>query len=375
MGALDSRWRAEREAAQQAALPRGRVAVSCSAPFGGGGLGRHLQELWGALGRAGSAGGLLCGPSPVRPDGEAPPPRTEIEQGPVWRALQRPMAISPAWGTWGGAVAFDAAARRRLPKAEHLLAFNGQALAQLRAARRAGYDTVSLVSATAHMRHVARGQQRAYRRHPLERPWAPRVLRRNLAEYALADTIFVSSEHIRRSFLAEGHPEERLRVFPLTPHPRYRPAADAAEGPGASFDVVYVGGLSVAKGVALLVDSVRRLQAPDLRLVLVGGWASRGMRRFLAEACAADPRIVVRLGDPLPHLQRARLYAHPSYDDGFGYAPCEAMAVGVPVIVTEDTGMKELIDEGRDGVTVPTGDEEALAAAIEAAYRREILTV
>ena len=45
-----------------------------------------------------------------------------------------------------------------------------------------------------------------------------------------------------------------------------------------------------------------------------------------------------------------------------------------PAIVTADTGMKELIAPGR-GLVVPTGDGGALAEAIEAAYRREILSL
>jgi len=315
---------------------------------------------------------VLCAPSAPSRAGGPPPARTEVTEPLVWRALARGLAVSPAWGTWRSAVAFDAAARRRLPRAQHLLAFNGQALGQLRAARRAGFQTLTLVSATPHMSHVARRQREAHRRHPIERPWAPALLRRNLAEYELAGQIMVSSEHVRRSFLEEGIAEERLLSFPLTPDPRYTPGG---EGPAEEFEIVYAGSLSVAKGVALLVDSFRRLAAPDLRLVLLGGWGSRGMRRFLAEACAADPRIAVRVADPLPHLRRARLYVQPSYDDGFGYSACEAMAVGVPVIVSEDTGMKELIDEGRDGITFPTGDPDALTAAIEAAHRREILNV
>jgi glycosyltransferase involved in cell wall biosynthesis len=377
MEAFDAHWRAEREAAQELAVPAGRVALSCSAPFAGGGLGRHLQELYGALGRTGAATTLICGPSAtVR--GVAPPQgRIEISRGPVSGLLDRALALSPALSTWRSGVDFDAAASGRLGSPEHLLAFNGQALAQLRAARAAGIRGASLVSATSHMRHVARRHRQAYERYPLERPWGPRVLERNLAEYGLADSILCSTEHIRDSFVQEGVAEERLLAFPLTPDPRYAPSPPGPARSGSSgdsFDVVYVGSLSVAKGVPLLVDAVRRLAAPDLRLVLLGGWASRGMRRFLQSACDSDPRIAVRLGDPLEELRRARLYVHPSYDDGFGYAPAEALAAGVPVIVTEDTGMKELVAPGR-GVVVPTDDLGALAAALEAAYRGEILSI
>ena len=110
----------------------------------------------------------------------------------------------------------------------------------------------------------------------------------------------------------------------------------------------------------------------DLRLVLVGGWKTRGMRRLIEGARARDPRISVTLGDPLPHLRRARVYVHPAYEDGFGYAPAEALAAGVPVIVSEDTGMKELIGGEQDGLVLPTGDRDALAQALEAAYRGEV---
>jgi glycosyltransferase involved in cell wall biosynthesis len=64
---------------------------------------------------------------------------------------------------------------------------------------------------------------------------------------------------------------------------------------------------------------------------------------------------------------------HPSYEDGFAYAPAEALACGVPVLVTEDTGMKELLEDQRAGLVLPTGDLAALREAIDAAYRGEIL--
>ena len=208
-------------------------------------------------------------------------------------------------------------------------------------------------------------------RHPLEGSWASRLLERNLAEYAQADRVYYASRYIRESFLEQGFPEERLAGFPLTPDPRYELAG--AREPSDRFEIVYVGSLAVHKGVPLLIDAVRRLSQADIRLRLVGGWATPGVRRFVQRACATDRRIVVCPGDPLPHLRAARLYAHPAYEDGFGYAPAEALAAGVPLLVSEDTGMKELIAPGRNGLILPTGDLDALTETIEAAYRGEIL--
>lgn len=340
-------------------MPSGRAVVSCSTPLGVGGLGRHLQEAMDALARRGTAGDCICDPI------DAGAHRAAAAIAPL-------TCRSPAWSTWAASVAFDLDAARRLPAAEHLIAFNGSALLQLRAARRARMQSVSLMSANSHLRRVVRMYALAHRRYPLERPWATRLLGRNLAEYALADRIYVSSEHAWGSFVEEGVPEERLARFPLTPAPRFVPNV-GARASSPSFDVVYAGSLSVAKGLPLLIDAVRRLEHPDLRLVLAGGWGTRGMRRFVQRACAEDARIVVRPGDPLPHLQRAALYAHPSYEDGFGYAPVEALACGVPAIVSANTGMRELIEPGRNGLVVPTGDLDALTQAIEAAYRGELL--
>jgi glycosyltransferase involved in cell wall biosynthesis len=194
---------------------------------------------------------------------------------------------------------------------------------------------------------------------------------RSLAEYELADTIYVSCEYVRDSFATAGVNEEKLRVMPLTPAPRF----SQRERPPASevFELLYVGSLSVVKGVPLLLEAFARLDAPDLRLVLQGGWESRGMRRHVQTACARDSRIELRGGDPLESLQSASLYVHPSYEDGFSYSTAEALACGVPVLLSENTGAKELVDPGRSGIVLRGGDLDALTEAIAAAHRGELL--
>jgi glycosyltransferase involved in cell wall biosynthesis len=364
--ALGAAWRARVSGAQEAALPSGRVVVSCSAPFGGGGLGRHLKELVDALDREGAQSAYLS-EDPAGSQGSSPATARPSLRATVVAPLGR---FSPAWRIWAASVRFDEQAARRLPQAEHLIAFNGTALAQFRAAKRAHWQSASLVSATSHIRRLARQSRRAYEQYPIERPWVSRVIGRNLAEYACADRIYVSSRHIWESFVEEGFREDALSLFPLTPDPRYR--RPTPRPTASTFDVVYVGSLSVTKGVPLLVDAFRRLPHRDMRLILLGGWGTRGMRRFIQRACAEDTRIEVRRGDPLPCLQGAGLCVHPTYDDGFAYAPAEALACGVPVVVSEDTGMKELIDPARDGAIVPTGDRGALTDAIDAAYRAEL---
>lgn len=363
-------WRAAMTQQQTAAIPTGAVTVSCSAPLGKGGLGRHLEEILGALERSGQPAACISGPA------RAPVGRTERRR--LLSAAERlarfastsPLPVSPGLRALAHAVDFDRSSARSLPPGEHLIAFNGQALAQLQAARGASYGSLGLVSANSHMRSVLRQHQRARRRYPLEGSWARWLLARNQKEYRQADLIYVASRYIRESFLDEGFSDDQMTDFPLTPHPRF----DGVTERGASdrFEIVYSGSLAVHKGVPLLIDAFRRLPYPDMRLTLVGGWGSRGMRRFVEAACAADRRITAGAGDPLVHLRTAALCVHPAYEDGFGYAPAEALARGVPVLVSEDTGMKDMIASTRLGLILATGDLDALTQAIEAAYRAEI---
>lgn len=367
--ALGARWRAGAAKAQEGVMPSGEVVVSCAARFGAGGLGRHLNEIVAALDRAKQPRTCICGSTR---ESRAPARRGGLPA----RALNTVLALPPirldaARRALQYSVEFDEYAAQRLPSGEHLIAFNGMALAQFQAAQRSHFKSLGLMSANPHMSRVARQHARAYRQYPIEGSWARRLVKRNLLEYRAADRIYVASRYAWESFLEAGFPENSLALFPLTPDPRYRPTATPSIS--ATFDVVFVGRLAVTKGVPLLIDAVRRLHYADMRLILVGGWGSRGMRRFIQRARARDPRITVGPGDPLPHLRAARLFVHPTYEDGFAYAPAEALACGVPVLVSEDTGMKDLIDAGSNGLVLPTGDLGALTEAIEATYRREML--
>jgi glycosyltransferase involved in cell wall biosynthesis len=354
-------------AAQEAVLPAGEVVVSCGARLGAGGLGRHLGEIVDAFDRRGQR--AVC----MSADSDGPPTpgaRRELRVRATTKLVGPWTRLSPAWRIWTVRAAYDAHAARRLPQAEHLIAFNRQAASQFAAARRAGYESVAMMSASPHVRRVARQHALAHRQYPLERSFGTHILGRYLAEYDTADHIYAASRYTLESFLEQGVPAERLSIFPLTPDPRYRPEERATS---SSFDVVYTGSLSVAKGVPLLIDAVRALPYEDVRLILVGRWKSPGVKRFVGSACAADPRILVAPGDPLPHLRAAAVCVHPTFEDGFAYAPAEALACRVPVLVSEDTGMKDMVDPGVNGLVLPTGDLGALTEALTALYRGEIL--
>jgi len=253
--------------------------------------------------------------------------------------------------------------RERAPVDVDVVAFDGVALHTFTAARRRGAAGIALEATTSHVDNVRRLHRQASVAGVVEPGWlTPLHVAKLRREYTAADVIAVPSQYAWASFVAAGVPESKLirRVHCVparfTPA-RRRPASDV-------FTMVYVGRLEQTKGVAVLLDAFARLRRSDLRLRLVGRYATAAFERLVAGRRQRDPRISVAAGDPLPHLHAADVLVHASFEDGLAFAPLEALAAGVPVVVTEDTGMKEYVVPGVTGWVVPTGDVDALAAVL-----------
>jgi glycosyltransferase involved in cell wall biosynthesis len=136
--------------------------------------------------------------------------------------------------------------------------------------------------------------------------------------------------------------------------------------------VVFLGWVSPGKGVAELVDAFAALRAARagaaLTLTIAGdGGARVALAARVRELGLAD---VVRLPGWLDDDQRRRLladadvFALPSHAEGLPNAMIEAMAAGLPVVVTPVGGIPDVIDHERNGLVVPVGDADSLAAAL-----------
>lgn len=342
--------------------------ISCFAAYGSGGLGQHFTQV---IEEARSQARLLkyysFGTKPDDPSGQ------RIKQT-VTRYLDyTPLRYSPGWTSFLECDAFDRAVAAKTIPTEEFHGFVGQSLHSFQAVRQAGCQFLRLEAANSHVNNVVKQHQKATQKFGVESSWLNEAQRRKtLKEYEMADVIYVASEYTRQSFLAEGIPDSKLRQIELKPRPRFVSSGNRSHD--GIFRIVYVGSLTVMKGIPILLEAFSRLPGKDVHLTLVGGWATRGMRRYLQAWLSRDSRIQIAPGDPLPHLQRANVYVHPTYEDGFAYAPMEALACGIPVIVTEDTGMKEHIQTGFNGHVIPTGDWEALLEKL-GAYKSSSLTL
>lgn len=132
-----------------------------------------------------------------------------------------------------------------------------------------------------------------------------------------------------------------------------------------------VGRLSPEKGHLTLLNSMRILRDSGtvVRLEVVGaGPFEEAIRRHAGELGLEDR--VTFTGELLPEavldrLVEADIFCMASYSEGLPVSIMEAMAVGVPVVSTHVSGIPELAIDGVTALTVPAGNDDALAAAVE----------
>jgi glycosyltransferase involved in cell wall biosynthesis len=194
-------------------------------------------------------------------------------------------------------------------------------------------------------------------------------------EYELADRIRVSSEWAKGSLISYGVSNKKIQVVPQPLNLiRFRPSPTGVCRTGP-LQVLYVGSLNLAKGFQYLTRAIRRLGAHKVDLEIVGATGTRAARRVFQNE-RRGINVTAAPGDPLLAYQRAEIFVLPSLHDGFGFVVGEAMACGLPVIVTENCGASSWIRNGKTGWIIPPGRDDALADAMtEALSRRAELNV
>ena len=139
------------------------------------------------------------------------------------------------------------------------------------------------------------------------------------------------------------------------------------------FTFLFVGRIVRDKGINELCEAFERLYSrhPDVRLVLVGGFeesldpVSEAARNTIAHHPGVLMAGWTHGDDLLAYYAAADCFVFPSYREGFPNTVLEAGAMGLPSIVTDINGSREIVVEGENGTIIPSKDAEALHDAME----------
>ena len=181
-------------------------------------------------------------------------------------------------------------------------------------------------------------------------------------EHEGADLIVVPSNFSKATLVSEGTPEKKVRVIPFgTDLKRFYPSKDWAPPKRANeLRFVFVGSLTARKGLPILLEAWRRLSNSGAQLWLAGGGC-------LPDKVSAElPDSVKLLGRQSAKqvaeiLRAASVFVFPSFFEGLAQVQVEALASGVPVIGTYESGADEIIEEGANGFVLRAGEVESLA--------------
>ena len=263
-------------------------------------------------------------------------------------------------------VTFARWVERSLPECDLYVGLSGSSLRAGRRARRLGVRYVCDRGSS----HI-RVQDRLLREeHALwGMPFSgidSRIIEREEAEYAEADCITVPSRFVLRSFVEQGLAESRLRLLPYGVNlSRFQPVASPHAG---RFDVLFVGGMSLRKGVPYLVKAYKELSHPAKSLTFVGAPAldliaqlrTRGLWPEDAKVVGHVPQAQLK-----NLMSRSHVMVLPSIEEGLAMVQAQAMACACPIIASRNTGCEDLFDDGVEGFIVPARDARALTERMQ----------
>lgn len=192
-----------------------------------------------------------------------------------------------------------------------------------------------------------------------------KLLAVELQEHDLADLIVVPSEFVKSTLVEQGVDANKIRLIPFgTDLEMFHPPVSRMGGDdGNPVRFLFVGGLSARKGLPILIEAWKSLNLKDAELLLVGPGV------IPPAAHANLPSSIKLLGHKGRNavaniMRKSDAFVFPSFFEGLAQVQIEAMATGLPVIGTYESGAGGLVEHGRNGLIVTAGNQEELADAI-----------
>ena len=196
-----------------------------------------------------------------------------------------------------------------------------------------------------------------------ERPvlWNNKYFEDMQKEPSFPQYIICASSYTKKTLTTYGICGEKISIIPYG----YNPALPPIEKKQNSsiFNFLFVGNVSVMKGIHLLIYAFREINDSTIRLTLVGN-----PQKTIQEMSINDKNITLKGYVPHNELYKeyldANVFVFPSLSDGFGFAPLEAMCYGVPCIVSKSSGIADIISDGIDGIIIEDNSVEAIRRAM-----------
>jgi glycosyltransferase involved in cell wall biosynthesis len=241
--------------------------------------------------------------------------------------------------------------------------WNNQALRSIKAAQRIGAKAI-LECGSTHRFFQEKLLNEEYERFGIKIIRLPEYARQSsLEEVICSDFILLASEFAKKTFIDSGINEDKLFVIKRGVNlEKFKPSKIKNK----KFKVLFVGRLSLRKGVQYLLEAWTKMHLKDAELLLVGS-IDNNIKPILSKYNDIK-NIVFRgfLKDTLEVYKESTIFVFPSLEEGSAKVTYEAMAAGLPVITTENSG--SVVRDGLDGFIIPIRDTESIIEKVSFFY-------
>ena len=254
-------------------------------------------------------------------------------------------------------------------ESDMFVGWSGSSLHSLRKSKTLGMVTI-IKRASAHILSQQKLIKDEYDKLGIEPVLANKhIVEKELIEYQEADYIDIPSTFVRRSFLNHGIKDNKLVQVPY--------GVDLSgfrqvEKEDSLFRIIYAGSLRIPKGSHYLLQAIYELNLPNFELWHLGSVKSE-MKKFIRKY--KSDKIVFKGHKPQNELYKyysqGSVFVMPSIQEGLALVQPQAMACGLPLICTTNTGGEDLIEQSKEGFVIPIRDVEALKEKILYLYENQ----
>lgn len=189
--------------------------------------------------------------------------------------------------------------------------------------------------------------------------WIPKQLFRTQSEIDDSQYFLAASQFVKEGLLFCGASEDQIKIVPYGANvsSEIQRSLIQEERP---CKFLFVGQVIYRKGITYLLDAISQMQG-DAELTVVGSYNPNDwfIQKYNGMSNIKFTGLVT-LDKMQKIYEQSDVFVIPSFAEGMAQVGIEAMACGLPIICTLNSGISDLVEDGKNGFVIPCGDSDIL---------------
>ena len=196
------------------------------------------------------------------------------------------------------------------------------------------------------------------------------MIKKEIEEYDLADFICVPSQYVKETFIKYGIKKDKIIKIPYGVDLKEFCVVESKKRKDNKFRIISTGSISVRKGSHYLLEAFKELSLPNSELIFVGSFDPDFKKIIKRYSNIKNIRFIKKQKQELlkNFYNDSDIFVLCSIEEGLAMVQAQAMACGLPVICTTNTGGSEIIDDNINGYIIPIKDTQSLKDRIKKLY-------